>query len=159
MRKNRIMRKILRDIKLLSWMQIHRDTTRGTKGGQKGGLLSPLEDWAKDVVLGVPGWTPEAKAFLTEKPGAFRAAMHFQPSWQDDTQFSSETNNVRSSLWSASAPRSQWHSFTRYPVYGNLCMHWWRYASKRLCDGTMQQRTTRTLATNRIFIELCLAIQ
>ena len=64
---------------LLSWMQIYRDTTRGTKTGQKGGLLSPLEDWAKDVVLGVPGWTPEAKAFLTKKPGAFRAAMHCSP--------------------------------------------------------------------------------
>ena len=74
------------------------------KGDAKNSILG---GWCNDVVLGALCWTPEAKAFLTEKPGAFRAAMHFQPSWQDDTQFSSETNNVRSSVWSASAPRSQ----------------------------------------------------
>ena len=63
------------------------------KGDAKNSILG---GWCNDVVLGALCWTPEAKAFLTEKPGAFRAAMHFQPSWQDDTQFSSETNNVRS---------------------------------------------------------------
>ena len=69
---------------------------RGHQGrpGQARTKIEP--SMANQILLPPPGWS-----LLNREAWCFRAAMLFQPSWQHDNQFSSETNTARSPFRSA----------------------------------------------------------
>ena len=95
------------------------------KGGQARPRTKIEPSMANQILLPPPGWS-----LLNREAWCFRAAMLFQPSWQHDNQFSSETNTARISFQECSDHVSV--SLASYPVYGKLCMYWWSYASTRL---------------------------
>ncbi len=102
-----------------------KDAAGDIKGGQARPRTKIEPSMANQILLPPPGWS-----LLNREAWCFRAAMHFQPSWQHDNQVSSETNTARISFLECSDHVSV--SLATYLVYGKLCMYWWSYASKRL---------------------------